>query len=363
MGEAPVLSWRSVAICGVLWGVVSTFAVYLTQAAADPAVWLEGVARILPAHICCGLVWAAGTKIAEASPRPAWVIVVTLICAWATLVATTILVSGAVAPGNFGQLWSIPLGDLAVYNLWTNAFYGGLYTFGFFATRRALRLRRRLAAYRVARGEAEAQLREARLRAVRGQLQPAMLLEALSALADCFAEGEKAEDGDRLFDLLIAFLRAAMPGLRTGSSTLTRELAILQHYDALRRALKRGPPDWRLRVEEPPEDVGFASLRLLPALDRMSRSTPPHAAVEVLAQQEDEAFTIRINAPASPPLPEALLQSLRSQLRRDLGLADPSWTSLIGPAVAVIRILPDEQDTSGGPQTSAALEDVAEQTP
>jgi hypothetical protein len=356
MGEAPVFSWRLVGVCGVLWGVVSSLSVSLTQAAGDVGAlsWLLFVGRLLPPHIVCGLVWAGGTKLAEASRRPVLLVALTAAGAWASLVATTVADAGQIAPGNFGQLWRIPLADLAIYNVWTSSFYGGLYTLGFFATRRALRLRRRLAVYRVARVEAEAQLREARLRAVRGQLQPAMLLEALSALARCFAEG--GEGGERLFDLLIAFLRAAMPGLRAGSSTLARELAILEHYNALRRALNNGPPEWRLSMQEPPEDVGFASLRLLPALDRMSRSAPPHATVEVLAMQEGSTFTLRINARASPPVPEVVLNRLRADMRLDLGLADSGGTTLVAPAVAVIRIPPAGEDPPAVPRETPVFE-------
>jgi hypothetical protein len=181
-----------------------------------------------------------------------------------------------------------------------------------------------------------------------------MLLEALSALARCFAEG--GEGGERLFDLLIAFLRAAMPGLRAGSSTLARELAILEHYNALRRALNNGPPEWRLSMQEPPEDVGFASLRLLPALDRMSRSAPPHATVEVLAMQEGSTFTLRINARASPPVPEVVLNRLRADMRLDLGLADSGGTTLVAPAVAVIRIPPAGEDPPAVPRETPVFE-------
>jgi len=363
MGEVAPFSLRAVVVCGVLWGVVSSLAVSLTQAAGDigPLSWLFFVGRLLVPHVFCGLVWAAGTKIAETSPRPFLLVALTMVCAWTTLVGTTVVVSGQMAPGNFGQLWRIPVGDLAIYNVWTCSFYGGLYCLGFFATRRATRLRRRLGAYRVACGEAEAQLRESRLRAVRGQLQPGMLLEALSALAQSSAEGR--DDGDRLFDLLIAFLRAAMPGLRTGSSTLSRELTILEQYEALRRALKKGPPEWRLSVEPPPEDLGFASLRLLPALDRLSRSAPPNATIEVVAKQEAAGFMIRINAFASPPLQDPQMQRLRSEMCRDLGLANRGWADLAACEVSVIRIATKDQDPSGEREFHPLLESVATEAP
>jgi hypothetical protein len=298
--------------------------------------WVSSLAIIWCAT---GLVWSLGGKIAEERRRPILIMPAVFLLAWAVsiLVAYTPMTPlGFSAPGDFGNVAHVQLFDLSIYCLWINLFYGGLYTVGYFATRRALRLRRRLAELRLARSEAEAKLREARLRAVRGQIQPAMLLDALEALR--LAYGRDRAAGDAMFDLLIAFLRAAMPGLRSGASTLAAELMVIDRYAALREALDTGPPTWRLKLSEPPADLAFPPLRLLPALDRMSRAAPANAAIEVTAKAAPDAFVVQFGAPASVPLPAALMARLRIAMRRDLGVGDMMTAEPPGALVAELRV-------------------------
>ena len=153
-----------------------------------------------------------------------------------------------------------------------------------------------------------------------------------------YGEGRRA--GDQLFDLLIAFLRAAMPGLRSGTSTLAAELAVIDRYAVLREALLAGPPVWRLALGVPPSDLPFPPLRLLPALDRMSRAAPPSAAVEVTAGPDDDAFVVRIGAPAPEPLSLQLLQHLRSAMRQDLGVGGMMAAQMSGALIAELHVRP-----------------------
>jgi len=238
------------------------------------------------------------------------------------------------APGDFGRFWAIPLWDLTLFGIWPSSFYGGLYVLGFFATRRAAGLRRRLAYYRVARDEAEAQLREARLRMVRDQVQPSMILEALSALGRNLAEG--GGERNRLFDPLIAFLRAVTPDLRGDANTLSRALLALGHYAELRQALESRSPQWRIRVSDAAEGVQLAPLRLLSAADRLSRMAPQEATLDVVGFEEEDAFVLRISVRADPPLCAPLVETLRNAVRQELGAAGAH--TLVGPAVAEFRI-------------------------
>jgi hypothetical protein len=341
MARGERLRWRDAVICGLLWGLVVVLAVSLSQPIgdlnlADLARWVGSLAII---WCITGLVWALGGKIAEERHRAALITPAVLGVAWAVsmlVTCTPITPEGASAPGDFGHTVHVRLFDLSIYCLWINLFYGGLYTLGYFATRRTLRLRRRLAELRLARSEAEAKLREARLQAVRGQLQPAMLLDALEALRLAYGRDQAA--GDAMFDLLIAFLRAAMPGLRSGASTLAAELTVIDRYAALREALEAGPPIWRLKLAEPPADLAFPPLRLLPALDRMSRAAPADAAIEVTAEAATDAFVVQFGAPAPAPLPAALMARLRIAMRRDLGVADMMTPQLAGALVAELRV-------------------------
>ena len=254
--------WRHALICGLLWGLVVLMAVTLTQPVGNLApldlIYFMGTLSIL--WCGTGLVWAGGVKLAQEGRRPRVTFCLVLICAWA--VSVMLGSYDAIVPGDGHLSRRVSLFDLAIYEFWINLFYGGLYTLGFFTIRRTQRLRRSLAALRLVRNQAETKLREARLQAVRGQLQPSILLEALDALKRTYIQDRQA--GDRLFDLLIGFLRAAMPGLRRGASTLGAELTIIERYALLREALQSPSPPWRLQLAAPPADLSFPPLRLLP---------------------------------------------------------------------------------------------------
>jgi hypothetical protein len=266
-----------------------------------------------------GVTLSSGLKLCEDSGRFWLLSPAALFAAWLSAIACS-YVSGRTAPVNFNHaLGKIPLIDIAAFNLWVTLFYGSFYAVSYFASRRRQRLSRSLAALRAAREEAEAALREARVLAVQGQMQPAMLLDALSALQRSYASSRT--EGDRMFDILVAFLRAAMPGLRSGSSTLGAELEVVDRYASLRKALKVEAPAWRLQLLDPPPDVPFPPLRLLPALDRISRCAPADASIVVTTEQGAEAFVLRIDVPVARALPLALRQHLRSAARRDLGSA------------------------------------------
>jgi hypothetical protein len=206
--------------------------------------------------------------------------------------------------------------DLAAYLLWANLFYGGLYTIGYFATQRTLRLRRRLSELRLARNEAETRLREIRLQTLRGQIQPATLLEALDTLRARYAKDIAA--GHDLFDKIIDFLRAAMPGLRSGASTLAAEFAVLDAYAALREALDDAPPPWSLSLADAPADLAFPPLRLLPVLDQLSRNSPTASRIEVHAASEADNFVVKIAA-LSPLMEAETLRRLRRDAHSALG--------------------------------------------
>ncbi len=317
--------WRAAIVSGCVWGVVVMLAISLNQPIGDLTL-PEGVfftVRLTLDWSCAGVVWATGVKLAEASTRPLAWLAATLFTATAGSVVLAfdgLFKDGAV--GLNALVNSVPLEGQIAYNLWANLIYGGLYAAGYFATRRTLRLRRRLSELTIARSDAEATLREARLAAVRGQVQPAMLLEALDALRTAYALDPR--EGEELFDRIIAFLRAAMPGLRSGASTLAAELTVVRRYRELEQALPAGRRPWALDLAEPPADLAFPPLRLLPALDRVSRALPDDAVVALRAARapagEAEGFVMRIGVEAPRALPSAMLSALRAGLRRDLGL-------------------------------------------
>jgi hypothetical protein len=314
------LPWRYVVLCALLWGAGATLAVELVQPVGDLTSWefVALTAGIATQWTVGGFVWTAGVKLAEESGRPLAFLPLVMVLAWGASILMARLPFGQVRAGGDAMsnlLMNIPLFDLAAYLFWSNLVYGGLYSFGYLATRRAQRLRHRLAELRLARNEADIRLREARLQAVRGQIQPAVLLDALSALQDRYAEDIDA--GNALFDQIIDFLRAAMPGLRSGASTMGAELNILSAYANLLDGLDPGRRHWRLNLADAPMDLPFPPMRLLPVLDQISRAAPLGSTIEVSTARTAGSYVLSIGA--EPPLPKETASRMQAVIRRSLG--------------------------------------------
>ena len=89
-------------------------------------------------------------------------------------------------------------------------------------------------------------------------------------------------------------------------------------------------------------------MRLLPALDRLSRAAPGGAAVEVVAKAAQAAFVVQVAAPAPEPLARPLMDGLRSAMRRDLGVGAMMSGELAGALVAELH-LPSQDATAARP--------------
>src|SRR5438552_3794706 len=74
----------------------------------------------------------------------------------------------------------------------------------------------------------------------------------------------------RLLDALVDFLRAAMPGVRGGSSTLLAELSLATLYVKVRSELEPGRHTWAIHTDGPMPDLPFPALMLLPVLDQLA---------------------------------------------------------------------------------------------
>lgn len=137
-----------------------------------------------------------------------------------------------------------PTISLAVYNLWINLFYGGLLMMAYSLTLRRERMRSLLHATAVARNHTQAILDEARLQALQRQVDPALLLNSMGELEKRYRnEPDRAE---RLLEMLVEFLRCAMPGLREPISTVEAELRLARAYVRLQEERGSGS-GWRDR--------------------------------------------------------------------------------------------------------------------
>lgn len=143
--------------------------------------------------------------------------------------------------------------------------------------RRARRARIRMHMAELGRIKAERRSIESDLQAMQARIEPQFLLNTLTQVRRLFSRSHLA--GEQLLDALIAYLRAAMPGMRDTSSTVQKELDLARAYLAIPK-LGMGE---RLAVDvEVSEDVAEArmpAMLLLPLIDHaLSQALPDKGA-------------------------------------------------------------------------------------
>jgi hypothetical protein len=167
---------------------------------------------------------------------------------------------------------------------------------------------------------------EAQLQAMQARVDPQMFFEVLDSVQRLYATD--APRAEALLDELIAFLRAALPRLRSASSTLAQELELAASYFRLQSLRGGVPATARITLPDSLSERAFPAGVILPLL------TEAHtAAIEVDAQPgagtNDITVTLRA---AHAPAPRVI-----AQVRKTL-------TALYGSA-ASIECLEPSTDT------------------
>jgi hypothetical protein len=342
MDERDSFHWRRGLLCGLLWGVTVMLIDPLTQPFGGMT-WQEATSFAADAGIASlggGLVWSLGAEWTANHRRKLAIFALQLPLA----VLATIATAKIPIPGLFqyssgiGRLMrNVPLIDFTCHLVWTDALFGGFYVLGYHATRRSIQLRRRLTELRLACGEADMRLREMRLQAYRGQIRPATLLEALGELQLRYSIDRPA--GDQLFDRLVDFLRAAMPGLRGGASTLSAELAIISSYAMLQNALRTDCQRWQLKISPPQTETESNSipLRVLASLDRIDRCVPHGQTIEITTESHQGVFGVKVRAQAAGLSHEGR-QRLKMDLESSLGADANVMTQTDGDLCLDLRL-------------------------
>ena len=121
---------------------------------------------------------------------------------------------------------------------------------------------------------------------------------------------------DRLLDQLVSFLRLAMPGVRSGQSTLGAELAVARSYAQLAHELDAQRPALHCDIDGALAELPFPPLLLLPLLDQLAAAQPGATALTMTALRGSSQLTLALYGAAAPGwLPEDLLYRLRVGLR------------------------------------------------
>ncbi|HEY3177519.1 MAG TPA: histidine kinase [Casimicrobiaceae bacterium] len=191
----------------------------------------------------------------------------------------------------------------------------------------------RLAAAQAAQHEARRRLGQARLQAVQARIDPQLLFEMLDAVR-CAYEDD-ASRAERLLDQLATFLRAALPRLRSTSSSVLREAQLARAYAQLRTLASATDIDMRLDVSTDVADARFPPGVLLPLLVDALRVRA--GACELIATRSSGDCRLVLTLPARPL--DAAVARVRSLLADLYGTsAELAVAHANGVASATVKV-------------------------
>ena len=283
---------------GVLWGIAATALTMLDAPLGDLSdrQVLAVVMRVLPTALMQGLILAMATATLERNltlRRGAYLTVafalLTVPLDWFFWVALTL-------PGADDlPAWAIT--PQYPHGIWENLLAGGLFVTAFSLNAASERSRHLFAQAEIGRQQTEAWLGAERVRALQGHVDPALLLRVMTQIERRYAgDGAGAQ---RLLDALVGMLRAAMPGVRSGTSTLAAELLLARQYAALRAELEPSRVTWTIRVDGAVPGMPFPPLLLLPVLDQLIGSSDKvkvaSGAAELSLAVADGLCTLRLS--------------------------------------------------------------------
>jgi Histidine kinase len=184
----------------------------------------------------------------------------------------------------------------------------------------------RLVAAQAAQREARADIARARLAAVQARIDPQLLFGMLEAVRAAYrVDAARAE---RLLDELIAFLRAALPALRAGSSSVAHEAALAQACARLHALAGAGDASLSVEVSAEAMHARFPPGVLLPLLDDALRARA--GVCRLSSSRQADSCCVMLALPQAPS--QVALSRVKSLLadlygasaRLTLDAADPA---------------------------------------
>jgi hypothetical protein len=310
----------------------------MTMSAARPQAlfgWRRGVAYALLLGTTMGLLeGAAQLAVVNTSWSvrfliwiwsPAWMLsgaIIVAFTAWAVprlsllaMAPTFIAVMVAATALQALQPRDYAVSTNAGYLGWSLTLYGLMFVGANVLAFRADRTRGRLSQAEIARRRSEVLFGQAELACLQGVVDPSFVLRVLDELQRRYACDDAAA-ADCLLDQLVAFLRLAMPALRSGHSTLGAELAIARVYLSLAAALEPQRAGWSCEADAAFDNAPFPPLLLLSLLDALASK----ASLRLTARCDGADCVLSLHA-AAPALPDALLHRLRVGLQALHGTA------------------------------------------
>jgi len=350
------IDWRRAAVYGLLWGVTimvtETFVQPLDDTSFDT--WLRFELGMLQWAVA-GVALASATMLLEHRLRP-WMIAPAVVAFSLLVTAGWWQFSVEHEQSPYFSTWFQGSGRVHIF--WGAMVYGGLFVAAYRSSMQSERTRALLARAEIARQETENLFSEAQLLSLQGHVDPAFLLRVMVEVERRYAND--AAGMGRLLDPLVTFLRTAMPGVRSGASTLAAEVLLAGQYAQVWAELEPGRATWNVRVEGAMPDLPFPPLLLLPVLDQLAGGgSARHVDLQVAQTDERCILTLTRGMPLHERwLAPDQLYRLQVGLRAVFGDTWELRGSAASPAYVLTLPL-----TRTAPAMSASSEPLASPTP
>ena len=300
-----------------------------------------------------GLMVAAitGPALVEAAGVHGWRRAVATIGATVALTCTALLIAVVVWPGPIsgavaeGVVTSNAAFLMRMGWVWTTA--GLLFAVFCHARDRELAAIHAARTATLERAGAERDIVEMRLQVMQARVEPEILFGALADVRASYARDTVAADA--LLDDLIAYLRAALPQIRKGASTIAREARLAQAYLRVLPAGRDGRLDAELDIDAAAEDEPFPPLVLLPLVHAAADAGTTRVRIRAASAPGERAIDVELAGETIPAgWSDEGLGGVRAILARSLGPTAGVRVARAGPGVMARITWPPGTPGEGG---------------
>jgi len=220
--------------------------------------------------------------------------------------------------------------------------WGGLIALAYFRRRRDAELATALHAAKLARMKQQKRALESDLQLMQAQVEPQFLFNTLKRIGDLFETDRSA--ADRMLENLIVYLRAALPQMRTSSSTLGREVALAQAYLDIERIRLRERFDFSFDVPRLLASATFPPMVLLPLIEAIALRAPNGSdyagALRIEARSDSGDLELAIDHTGDGQPASDELEDIRTRLSALYGTGGKLEVGPLAPrgAIAKLRI-------------------------
>lgn len=306
--------------------------------------FVEGITTSASANWLLMLVAALAPYTVEAAdvrpvPRAVLSVLVTFVLVAIPALGMGLLYEGPITPGvRDGRLLSNA--TFLVRSWWLYSVAGLLFA-AYCQTRdREVATIRAARAAELERADAQRNIMASRLQVLQARVEPELLFDALGDVRRAYLRDPDAAGA--LLDDLIAYLRAALPQMRGGTSTLLREVTLAEAYLKVAPAGRSGTLAVEVRVAEEVGAAPFPPMVLLPLAHAASEARPSAIRIEAPAGAsaspgDGRSIEVRMDAARMPAgWDDAGLLAIRGALQNYFGAAATLRIESTGDSVSAI---------------------------